>query len=113
MNDFLIESAIKFKQLDTEDTNLIYDFDHQFIPADKYDANYSYKKKKGYFPGVVTIANIPVYIEGRNGNCNVKTAQLSTHKRALRALKNKGIQPRYARMDCGSYIKEVTDFFFL
>ena len=111
MNDFLIESAIKFKQLDTEDTNLIYDFDHQFIPADKYDANYSYKKKKGYFPGVVTIANIPVYIEGRNGNCNVKTAQLSTHKRALKALKDKGIQPRYARMDCGSYIKEVTDFF--
>ena len=111
MNDFLLESAIKFNQLDPKDDHLIYDFDHQFIPAEKYDAEYSYKKKKGYFPGVATIGNIPVYIEGRNGNCNVKAAQLSTHKRALEALKSKGIHPRYARMDCGSYIKDVTDFF--
>jgi len=29
---------------------LICDFDHRFIPADKYDAQYSYKNKKGYFP---------------------------------------------------------------
>ena len=111
MNDFLIESAIKFNQLNPADACLTYDFDHQFIPAQKYDAEYSYKNKKGYFPGVATIANIPVYIEGRNGNCNVKTAQLSTHKRALGALANKGIYPRYARMDCGSYIKDVTDYF--
>lgn len=111
MNEFLINSAIEFNQLNPKDKDLIYDFDHQFIPADKYDAQYSYKNKKGYFPGVATISNIPVYIEGRNGNCNVKTAQLATHKRALKALANRGVKPRYARMDCGSYIKEVTDYF--
>jgi hypothetical protein len=111
MNKFLIDSAIKFKQLHSEDNELVYDFDHQFIPADKYDAEYSYKNRKGYFPGVATISNIPVYIEGRNGNCNVKTAQLSTHKRALKLLASKGVKPRYARMDCGSYIKEVTNHF--
>lgn len=110
MNEFLVDSAIKFKQLDTEAKNLVYDFDHQFIPAEKYDAEYSYKNKKGYFPGVATISNIPIYIEGRNGNCNVKTAQLSTHQRALEMLTTKGVKPRYARMDCGSYIKEVTDY---
>ncbi len=108
---FLVESAIEFKQLNPNNKNLVYDFDHQFIPAEKYDAEYSYKNKKGYFPGVATISNIPVYIEGRNGNCNVKTAQLSTHKRALETLANKGVKPRYARMDCGSYIKEVTNHF--
>ena len=27
------------------------DFDHQFIPAHKYDATYSYKGDYGYFPG--------------------------------------------------------------
>ena len=27
------------------------DFDHQFIPAHKYDAKYSYKQDFGYFPG--------------------------------------------------------------
>ena len=111
MNNFLIDSAINFNQLNPNDTNLVYDFDHRFIPADKYDATYSYKNQKGYFPGVATISNIPVYIEGRNGNCNVKTAQLATHKRALEALSGKGVKPRYARMDCGSYIKEVTDYF--
>ncbi len=111
MNKFLVNSAIKFKQLNPRDKSLVYDFDHQFIPAEKYDATYSYKKQKGYFPGVATISNIPVYIEGRNGNCNVKTAQLSTHKRVLKLLAGKGVKPRYARMDCGSYIKEVTNHF--
>lgn len=111
LNTFLIRSAIKFNQLNPNSKDLVYDFDHQFIPAEKYDATYSYKNKKGYFPGVATISNIPVYIEGRNGNCNVKTAQLSTHKRALSALKQEGVKPKTARMDSGSYIKEVTDYF--
>ncbi len=111
MNNLLVDSALEFKQLDPNAKGLVYDFDHQFIAADKYDAEYSYKNKKGYFPGVATISNIPVYIEGRNGNCNVKAAQLSTHKRALKLLADKGVKPRYARMDCGSYIKEVTDYF--
>jgi len=111
MNTFLVDSAIKFNQLDPKSRDLVYDFDHQFIAAEKYDAEYSYKNKKGYFPGVATISNIPVYIEGRNGNCNVKTAQLATHKRALNTLANRGVKPKYARMDCGSYIKEVAGHF--
>ena len=111
MNRLLIRSAIKSKQLNPNDKELVYDFDHQFIPAEKYDAEYSYKNKRGYFPAVATISNIPVYIEGRNGNCNVKTEQLATHKRALAALAKEGASPKYARMDSGSYIKEVTDYF--
>ena len=27
------------------------DFDHQFVPAHKFDAKYSYKQDFGYFPG--------------------------------------------------------------
>ena len=109
MNDFLISCSKFFDILPDED--LVYDFDHQFIPTEKYDATYSYKKERGYFPGVVSIAGLPLYIEGRNGNCNVKAAQLSTHKRALEALHKQGIYPTYARMDAGSYIQEITDFF--
>ena len=109
MNTFLINCAKFFAILPQED--LIYDFDHELIPTEKYDATYSYKKKKGYFPAVASISGVPLYIEGRNGNCNVKTAQLNTHKRALEALHTQGICPRYARMDAGSYIQEVTDFF--
>ena len=109
MNNFLIRCAKFFGLLPDEDS--VYDFDNQFIPTEKYDATYSYKKEKGYFPAVVSIAGLPLYIEGRNGNCNVRTAQLDTHKRALGALRHQGIYPKYARMDAGSYIQEVTDYF--
>lgn len=109
MNDFLIRCAKFLDVLPQKD--LVYDFDHQFIPTEKYDATYSYKKEKGYFPAVASIAGLPLYIEGRNGNCNVKTAQLDTHERALDALHGQGIFPRYARMDAGSYIQEVADYF--
>lgn len=109
MNNFLIRCAKFFGLLPDEDS--VYDFDNQFIPTEKYDATYSYKKEKGYFPAVVSIAGLPLYIEGRNGNCNVRTAQLDTHKRALGALRHQGIYPKYARMDAGSYIQEVIDYF--
>ncbi len=56
MNEFLLDSALKFKQLNPNDKDLVYDFDHQFIPAEKYDAEYSYKGKRGYFPGIATIS---------------------------------------------------------
>ena len=62
-------------------------------------------------PQNASSSNIPVHIEGRNGNCNVKAAQLSTHERALAALEGEGTGPKYAHMDSGSYIKEVTDYF--
>lgn len=113
MNDLLISCAKHFSIFKSynENEDLVYDFDHQFIAAQKYDASYSYKKEKGYFPAVVSIKDVPVYIEGRNGNCNVKTQQLSTHQRALDSLEKQGVFPRRARMDAGSYIKEVTNFF--
>ena len=41
----------------------------------------------------------------------IKTEQLATHKRALAVLAKEGVSPKYARMDSGSYIKEVTDYF--
>ncbi|SUB94493.1 site-specific integrase [Prevotella denticola] len=34
------------------------DFDHQFIPAHKFDAKYSYKQDSGYFPGWASIGAI-------------------------------------------------------
>lgn len=113
MNELLIGCAHYFEMFhpDEDQQDLVYDFDHQFIEAEKYDATYSYKKAKGYFPAVVSVKGVPVYIEGRNGNCHVKTAQLNTHISALDALHKQGIYPKRARMDAGSYIQEVTDFF--
>lgn len=114
MNQLLIRCAKHFDIFkdSSEESGLVYDFDHQFISVKKYDATYSYKKERGYFPGVVTIKDIVVYIEGRNGNCNVKTAQLTTHQRAIEALEKEEIHPKRAPMDAGSYTKEVINFFY-
>ena len=43
------------------------DFDHQFIPAHKFDAKYSYKQDFGYFPGWASIGGIIVGGENRDG----------------------------------------------
>ena len=97
--------------LNTKRKDYCLDFDHQFIPTEKYDTTYSYKQARGYFPAVASIENVPVYIENRNGNCSVKFQQLETIQRTIALLKKNGISPGSCRMDCGSYIKEVCNEF--
>jgi len=84
MNSFLINNAIAFNQLNPKDKDLIYDFDLQFIPTDKYNAQHSYKNKKGCFPEIATISNVPVYIgklQCKNGSAsNSQTSNKNTSK---------------------------------
>ncbi|WP_414630767.1 hypothetical protein [Bacteroides sp. UBA939] len=42
------------------------DFDHQFLATEKYDTRYSYKKARGYFPGIATIGSLIVGLENRD-----------------------------------------------
>ena len=51
------------------------DFDHQFIPAHKFDAKYSYKQDHGYFPGWASIGGIIVGGKKRDGNTHVRFHQ--------------------------------------
>lgn len=98
-------------QLKTLIPNKLYDFDfdHQFVPCEKYDSKKGYKMSKGYFPGVATIGKKIVYIENRNGNSNVKFRQSETLKDAYLMLNNKDIKIDRSRMDCGSFTKEVIE----
>src|SRR5574344_3089830 len=43
------------------------DIDNEFIPAEKSDALYYYKKNCGYFPGVLTSGQLILGIENRHG----------------------------------------------
>lgn len=120
LNELMISLLISCKQLSPKDQGYIFDYDNQFIPTDKYDSKRSYKKADGYFPGIATIGNHPVYIENRNGNSNVKYKQDQTLQRAYDALKKFNIKPKYSRMDCGSFIKTVipvveanSEYFFI
>ncbi|MBK5247505.1 MAG: IS1380 family transposase [Peptostreptococcaceae bacterium] len=86
-----------------------FDFDHQFIPCEKYDSKKGYKMKQGYFPGVASIGKKIVYIENRNGNSNVKFKQAETLQAAYEMLESKNIRIDRSRMDCGSFTKEIIE----
>jgi hypothetical protein len=108
LNALNIDMLLKTRDLESN-KSYDFDFDHQFIPCEKYDSKKSYKMKRGYFPGVSTIGKHIVHIENRNGNTNVKYKQADTLKNAYCLLKSKNIKINRSRMDCGSFSKEIID----
>jgi hypothetical protein len=108
LNALNLAMLVKTKVL-TPNQYYDFDFDHQFIPCEKYDSKKSYKMKRGYFPGVSTIGKYIIHIENRNGNTNVKYKQADTLKNAYCLLESKNIKINRSRMDCGSFSKEIID----
>ena len=108
LNSLNLDMLVKTKILEPN-KYYDFDFDHQFIPCEKYDSKKSYKMKRGYFPGVSTIGKHIVHIENRNGNTNVKYKQVDTLKNAYSLLEQKNIKINRSRMDCGSFSKEIID----
>ena len=107
LNKLLVELLVQTGELSSKETDYIFDYDNQFIPTDKYDSKRSYKQADGYFPGIASINNFPVYIENRNGNSNVKYKQAQTLERAYQILDHNDIKVKHSRMDCGSFDKSV------
>ena len=88
------------------------DFDHQFVPAHKFDAKYSYKQDFGYFPGWASIGGIIVGGENRDGNTNVRFHQEDTLRRIMnRVTSELGVVIERFRADCGSFSKEIITFY--
>jgi len=108
LNSLNIKSLILTNQLEP-DKSYDFDYDNQVLPNKKYDAKKTYKKNKGYVPGVATIDDKIVYLENRDGNANVKFEQASTLKRAYKLLLTEQIKVNRSRMDAGSYSKEIID----
>ena len=109
MNNLLVNLLVLTNQLDTNNKDYVLDYDNQFIPTDKYDSKRSYKKAEGYFPGIASINNLPVYIENRNGNSNVKYKQEETPVRTYKVLSDVGVKIKHSRMDCGSFTQKVVN----
>ncbi len=86
-----------------------FDYDNQVNANNKWDAKKTYKKTKGYFPGIATIGNNIVGIENRDGNANVKFKQEDTLERFYTQLESEGISINRSRMDAGSYSKNIID----
>jgi hypothetical protein len=108
LNSLNIKSLITTKQLEK---GKLYDFDYdnQVIVNNNFDAKNTYKKTKGYLPGVATIGEKVVYIENRDGNANVKFEQAGTLQRAYQHLEDEGIKVNRSRMDAGSYAQGIID----
>ena len=107
LNKLLLE-MIKKLGLIKVGSSIDLDFDHQFIPAHKYDSKYSYKGDYGYFPGWATVGGIFVGGENRDGNTNVKFHQADTLRRIMsRLVEILGVTINRFRADCGSYSKEI------
>ena len=115
---------IEVKSIDRYNLNNLYlqtprgqyidvDFDIEFIPTEKSDALYSYKKKRGYFPGVMTSGPLIIGLENRQGNSNVKFEQVEELSRMLDNIEAHGLHVRMFRADCGSFVKELVEELFL
>jgi hypothetical protein len=85
------------------------DYDNVVTPCEKYDAKCTYKSITGYQPAVASIGNLPVYIEGRNGNSNARFEMEQTLKNTFAVLDAQGIQIKKFRSDSAAYLKEVID----
>ncbi|MFT6336485.1 MAG: hypothetical protein ACI86M_001187 [Saprospiraceae bacterium] len=109
LNELMVKLLVTTGQLNSANQEYIFDYDNQFIPTRKYDSRRSYKKADGYLPGIATIDNMPVYIENRNGNSNVKYKQGETLQRAYKVLDDQNIKVKHSRMDCGSFTHEIVE----
>ena len=108
LNQLLIKLLLATGQL-TEGGAYDVDFDHQFLEADKYDSKRTYKGFDGYSPGVFTIGGLIVYLENRDGNCNVRFKQAETHRRFFEMMSSFGIHVRSVRADCGSCSRAIVE----
>ena len=85
MNCLLVNALLATGQLKSGQ-EYDFDFDHQFIETEKYDAKPTYKKFLGYSPGVAVINDMIVGIENRDGNTNVRFNQKETLERIFKRL---------------------------
>lgn len=108
LNDLLVEALLATGQLKAGE-EYDFDFDHEFLETEKYDAKRTYKKFLGYSPGVGVIGNLVVGIENRDGNANVRFHQQDTLERMFTRLESRGVRIDRARMDCGSCSRDIVE----
>jgi hypothetical protein len=108
MNRLNIKSLFLTGQLE-KGKSYDFDYDNQIIEHEKYDATTTYKKNTGYFPGVGSIGDMVIYVENRDGNANVKTAQAETLKRAFGLFEEFEVKIARSRFDAGSYAENIVD----
>lgn len=106
LNELMLGALRETGQLKTG-TKYDLDYDNQVIATEKWDAARTYNSCYGYQPGVASIDNMPVYIEGRGGNSQAKYQQEETLGRAFQHLRDHQVTIGRFRGDSASYQQEV------
>lgn len=108
LNELLLKTIVKTEALKPA-IEYTLDYDNTVAACNKYDAKRSYKMCEGYQPGVGSINEIPVYIEGRNGNSNAKYKMKETLCEILELAKKYNILISKFRSDSAAYQKEIIE----
>ena len=108
LNELMVKALRTTGQLSTDRTYEL-NYDNQVIPIQKWDAAKTYKKCHGYQPGIASINNMPVHIEGRNGNSQAKYKQDQILARAFQHLAGNQITIACFCADSASYQQDVVE----
>lgn len=108
LNELLVGALRHTGQL-SSGTGYDLDYDNQVIPTEKWDAARTYKQCRGYQPGIASIDNMPVYIEGRNGNSQATFEQGATLRRMFARLESNDVNIATFRADSASYQKDTIE----
>lgn len=103
LNKLMLDIA---KKLDVISGDTL-DYDNVIIETEKQDSTWTYKKNKGYQPGVAFIGQTPVYIEGRNGNTPAMYRIAESLENCIRLLNSEKIKFKYFRSDSAAYQFDV------
>lgn len=109
MNELLLKVNVKTGRLQPGISYTL-DYDNVITECEKYDAQFTYKKTQGYQSGVATIGNLPVYVEGRNGNSNARFRMKETLENCLNLLKKENVAVSKFRSDSAAYLQDVIEF---
>lgn len=108
MNELLLKMSVKTGRLQPG-TSYTLDYDNVITECEKYDAAFTYKKTQGYQSGVAIIGNLPIYVEGRNGNSNARFRMKETLENCLSLLKKENLTVNKFRSDSAAYQQDVIE----
>ena len=75
------------------------DYDGHIIENTKPDGAFTYKQTQGYYPVVLSINKLPVYLQNRKGNTPENYNQLQLIKQTTERCKELGLQVNKFRAD--------------
>lgn len=83
------------------------DYDGHIVENTKADGAFTYKKIQGYYPVVLSIEKLPVYMQNRNGNTPESYDQLTLLKQTLQNCEQAGLTVKKFRADACCYEEDT------